>query len=172
MAERPKDAGRADVTLIPSAPRVRPGGLVEVDVYLDGGLPDLRGYQLHGAVGGGRHGRLELVDLAIHERKNAAFAGHSSWQAFNLATGQLLAGLDTPGVSTTPRAYLATFTYRASADAAGTFTVELLHEDTDPAQRTFLFPTPANGRIRISGATPAVIDVAAPAVHHGRAPAK
>jgi hypothetical protein len=56
-------------------------------------------------------------------------------------------------------AYLATFVFRASADAGGTFIVDLLHDDTDPAQRTFLFPTPASGKIAIDSVTPAVVTV-------------
>jgi hypothetical protein len=74
----------------------------------------------------------------------------------------VLAGLDAPGVETAPVAYLATLTLRASKDAAGTFTVDLLHDDTDPAQRTFLFPTPAGAKIDILATKPAVITVQAP----------
>jgi hypothetical protein len=35
----------------------------------------------------------------------------------------------------------------------------LLHDDSDPAQRTFLFPTPAYDKIAVAGTNPAVIDV-------------
>ena len=62
------------------------------------------------------------------------------WSAFNLDTGQLLAGIDTMGVPVEP-GYLATFTFRASTAARGRFAVELRSDATDSSQRTFLFPT-------------------------------
>ena len=52
-----------------------PGESVEVDVYLADSTPDLRGYQLHVGVRGGETGSLDLVDIVVHERKDAAFAG-------------------------------------------------------------------------------------------------
>jgi hypothetical protein len=85
----------------------------------------------------------------------------AAWSAFNIATQQMLAGLDGPGVAAPEDAYLATFTYRASADAAGTFTVELLHDSSDRSHRTFLFPTAANGGIDIRGEAFVSVHVAA-----------
>jgi hypothetical protein len=137
---------------------IRSGATVEVQVILENALADLRGFQLHVAAGGGRRGSLQLVDMTIQERKDQVFANQSAWQAFNVRTQQLLAGLDSPGISTAPGAYLATLTFTASRDAAGTFRVDLLHDDSDPAQRTFLFPTAPGQRIEVL-TTPAVIDV-------------
>jgi hypothetical protein len=91
----------------------------------------------------------------------AATSPSAAWSAFNLRTQQMLAGLDGPGVAAPEGAYLATFTYRASADAAGTFTVELLHDSSDRSHRTFLFPTGANGGIDIRGAASASVNVTA-----------
>jgi hypothetical protein len=85
----------------------------------------------------------------------------AAWSAFNLATQQMLAGLDGPGVAAPEGAYLATFTYRASADSSGTFTVELLHDAADPGQRTFLFPTTASGGIDIRSEVDLDVHVAA-----------
>ena len=48
---------------------------------------------------------------------------------------------------------------KPSLDAVGTFVVDLLYDDTDPSQRTFLFPTPTNQKIGIIDVTPAVITV-------------
>ena len=44
---------------------------------------------------------------------------------------------------------LATLTYRATKDAAGVFVVDLLHDNDDPTQRTFLFPTPVGAKIEV-----------------------
>jgi hypothetical protein len=85
----------------------------------------------------------------------------AAWSAFNLATQQMLAGLDGPGVAAPEGAYLATFTYRASADSSGTFTVELLHDAVDRSQRTFLFPTAVSGGIDIRGEASVTVNVAA-----------
>jgi hypothetical protein len=71
----------------------------------------------------------------------------------------MVAGLDGAGVPTPAGAYLATFTYRASKDAAGAFTVEVLADPQDASQRTVLFPTAADGWIDVESTTPALIEV-------------
>jgi hypothetical protein len=155
----------ADVTLVANSSRIASGNSVGVDVLLDTPLEDLRGYQLHVSTSGGRSGHLELIDVTIRHaapRRDAAnlrrdkprahvFAGLSYWEAYNTTSHQMLAGLDTPGIHAEP-GYLATFIFRASADASGTFLVDLLHDDADPQQRTFLLPTTPGDRIVIRSA--------------------
>jgi hypothetical protein len=145
-----------------------PGESVEVDVYLADSTPDLRGYQLHVGVRGGETGLLDLVDIVVHERKDAAFAGLAAWQAFNIGTRQMVAGIDMAGVETVANAYLATFIFRSSPDAAGAFVIDLLHDESDRSQRTFLFPTPESGKIEVAEAVPAVVEVVAPSARRGR----
>jgi hypothetical protein len=88
------------------------------------------------------------------------FHGQAAWQAFNVATAQMVAGLDGSGITSEPHAYLATFVYRASANAKGRFTVELLlGGDSDRSCRTFLFPTPAAGRIELAQLKPTVVEI-------------
>jgi hypothetical protein len=157
--EWPRIAGRSSVRLAPDRSTVAPGNLIDVDVYLEDALADLRGYQLHVAAAGGERGALDLVDIAIHERRDHVFAGLADWRAFNARTGQMLAGLDQPGVATSPGAYLATFTFKASPDAVGTFSVELLHDDRDPAQRTFIFPTHPGAKIELASAAAAQVTI-------------
>jgi hypothetical protein len=147
----------ANIQLQADRSAVRAGEILEVEAFLATGLPDLRGYQLHVSVRGGTTGRLDLVDIAVQDREDAAFAGPADWQAFNIATRQMLAGLDGPGIKAGAGAYLATLVFRASDDAHGRFVVDLLHSGTDPAQRTFLFPTPPGSKITIDSVTPAVI---------------
>jgi hypothetical protein len=157
--EWPRVAERTAIKLVPRRHIVAPGGVVEVDVFLMEALADLRGYQLHTTTAGGKRGRLELIDLAIDDRPDHALAGLNNWRAFNASTGQMLAGLDTPGVGVAAGAYLATLTFRASLDAAGHFSVDLLHDDTDLLQRTFLFPTPPGAKIDVAFVEAAVIAV-------------
>ena len=124
---------------------------------LDGPVRDLRGYQLHLGLNGGVRGDLELVDIVIE--KDSVFDGLNAWDAFNTRTGQMVAGLDTPGIATGKAGYMATFIYRVGRSARGRFAVHVLHDDTDPRDRTFLFGTPANGQVVIKGSMPAVIEV-------------
>jgi hypothetical protein len=129
--------------------RVAPGGVVAVDAFLGGAVQDLRGYQLHVIARGSKQGTLSLIDISITGREDYVYSGLPAWQAFNARTGQMTSGLDGAGIAAPAGAYLATFLFQASPDAAGSFVVELLHDDTDPAQRTFLFPTLSQGKIAI-----------------------
>ncbi len=158
------------------------GSTVAVDVIMTSAVRDLRGYQLHLEASGGRSGTLELIDIVVpadnplgssapdsphpsirhtpgdRGRKQAnAPAAPPYWTAFNRVTQQMVAGRDDNGVPTPSEARLATFIYRASDDARGTFVVEVLHEETD--HRTFLFASPYNGMIAIDHVTPARISV-------------
>jgi hypothetical protein len=153
----PRVVDRSAVRLVGDRSEAAPGDLIDVDVYLKDAVADLQGYQLHVEAAGGKRGALELVDVAIDERREHVFAGLAGWRAFNVHTRQMLAGLDSPGVATRPGAYLATFTFQASPDAAGTFSVELLHDNRDPAQRTFIFPTPPGAKIEVESAAAAVV---------------
>jgi hypothetical protein len=158
-AAPPTPLGRTTLAARAAAPRVRPGETVSVDVYLEDGLDDLRGYQLHVHPAGGESGRLELVDIAVRPEMAPPFAGLGAWEAFNVNVGQMVAGLDAAGVPAAAGSYLATFTFRASKDAAGAFSIEILADAKDHSQRTVLFPTPADGWITVDSTTPAVVEV-------------
>ncbi len=147
------------VTLQPQRDTIRGGATVEVEVLFDTALQDLRGYQLHVGVSGGDRGQLQLIDMAIHKRKGHVFSNLPQWSAFNIATAQMVAGLDTPGVPTPKDGYVATLIFAASHQAAGTFVIDLRYDDDDATQRTFLFPTPLGSKIAIVDVTPAVITV-------------
>ncbi len=176
----PPIAQQARLSLATSKSVMKPGDVVEVDVYLDSYLDDLRGYQLHLGVEGGFAGGLELVDIVLG-KTNVLDAGPGErrrkspgsdwrtttpgapsasvyWSAFNTHTHQMVVGLDTPGIPVRP-GYLATFAFRASADARGKFTVELLHDKNDLSHRTFLFPSAPNGMIAVRSAPPVVLSV-------------
>ncbi len=148
----------ASLVLHASTVTVTPGGLIHVDVLLDSPLEDLRGYQLHLASSGGTAGHLQLIDITI-SGPGHVFATAHHWSAFNRVTSQMVAGLDTPGIAAKAHAYLATFTYRASLDATGTFAIDILRDPANAEERTFLFPTPAHSRIVIEPAAPLRVKV-------------
>ncbi len=155
----PRVVDRAGFNLVALRDGIRAGELIEVDVRLDRALPDLRGYQLHLAASGGGSGRLDLIDIAMPA--DGVFA--SEWTAFNRTTGQMVAGRDSSGVAVS-QGSLATFTFRASKDARGTFTVNLLPFDAGhPDQRSFLFATSPSDIIAIDGGNPLTVKVAGPA---------
>ncbi len=174
--EFPQPAYTAELRLRPTQRMIAPGGTVEIDVYLDSALADLRGYQLHLDSLGGHSGALELVDIAVRQasvlhratrqppiraerRLRKTEAPESAlWSAFNIATHQMVVGMDQTGVAVRP-GYLATFTYRATKNAAGRFAVVVQADPETRTARTFLFPTPENGRIDIT-TTPISIQVA------------
>ncbi len=157
---------RATIELRPTKKQLHPGDTIAVEVFLSSPLDDLRGYQLHLGVAGGTRGQLELVDVSVHRRWDAVFADQTAWTAFNVKTGQMLAGLDSPGIRTNADAYLATFTWRVSRDAVGPFRIELLHDVADASQRTFLFSTDQRAVTEIE-VEPVVVDVVADR-EHGR----
>jgi hypothetical protein len=155
----PLVVGQTSISLVAQRQEVAPQGLVQVEIFIDDALQDLRGYQMHIGVRGGTAGSLRLVDMTIEERPSWVFAGLPAWRAFNLNTQQMLAGLSSPGVSTRANGYLATLTLQAGADASGTFLVDILHDDAAGLHRTFLFATPTAGKIAITKTRAAAITV-------------
>ncbi len=159
----PRVSDSVSLSVVASQRRAAPRDVVSVDVLLDQTLSDLVGYQLEVRAGGGTRGQLELVDVPINDRKDYAFAGLGvDLSVFSPARSAMFVGLPTlEGVAAADGTYLATFTFRVSADAAGTFLVDVsdwtLRDDL--GQQSFL--TASNlGLIEVRSTTPAVIVVA------------
>ncbi len=146
----------ASATLSANADRraTRAGGEVLVRVFANEALGDLQSYQLDVSVSGGRRGSLELIDITIEDRTDYVYAGLTGgFDAFNVTTGQMLNGLGLEGAATGSHAYLATYRYRASSDARGSFVV-----DARADRETYLVAT-GNGKIEVTGTTPAIVVV-------------
>jgi hypothetical protein len=147
------------------APRsAQPGELINVEVYLDGDIKTLTGFQLHVGAGGGNAAGLELVDISVDtERSDYAYAGVAgTWSAYNRAIGQMVVGMSTlDGAPARAGSYLATFTYRVPKDAAGTYVVDVLYGSStnNMENRTYLFGY-SSGPIGVTDVTPARITVA------------
>jgi hypothetical protein len=149
---------QSGVTLVPSTRRVRPGGIIEVRLFLDHGVDALQSYQLHIESGGGVAGTLELIDIEIESRKDHVFARlDGTFEAANTATGQVIGGLSSGSVATLDDGYLATFVFRASKNAAGMMWVDLRIDEASGDQ-TFLISDFEN-RVATTETTPAVIEV-------------
>jgi hypothetical protein len=155
----PQITDTASVSAVASQRTAQAGDLVKVDVFIDTALSGLQGYQLHLGTSGGRRGSLELVDVSIAGRADHVYAEIPHWDAYNVQTHQMMAGLDSAAVATPSKGYLATFTYRVSPDASGTFVVDVLgYQPSKSDQRTFLFG-PGGGMIALQQTHPAVIVV-------------
>lgn len=157
--QQPRSVGRTRLALMPSRRRVSAGETFQIEVYLEDPIGDLRGYQLHVGVAGGARGRLELVDIAVQDRRDHVFRGLDHWMAVNLDSAQVLVGMDQAGIAVGAHNYLATLTYRASDDAFGEFTLELLDSADSLQYRSVLFPTPSLGRITICSVTATTVRV-------------
>ncbi len=149
--------GTAQFSVIPSARVVSPGDVVSIDVFVQTGAP-LRGYQLHLDSSAGRAGSLDLIDISINQAESP-FLQHD-WSAFNIATGQMVAGVDSGARAAHEMSYLATFTYLASPRAAGQFLIDLLANDKE-AHRTYLFPENISEEVVGGVSSPVVIEVLA-----------
>ncbi len=170
---------QATLELTPAQTTLAPGETIDVAVHLTTPLGDLRGYQLHVGVAGGVTGTLELIDIHVQDvaptptkspHRSNTVRNHvrharppgdllaDGWAAFNVTTHQVVVGNDAPGLAVAP-GYLATFTFRATQQARGTFEVAILHHDDDPMHRTFLFPSRLGDKITILRAAPAEIRV-------------
>jgi hypothetical protein len=143
---------------------VRPGERIDVQVFLDSDIKNLTGFQLHVGASGGNAAVLELIDISVDaQRADYAYADvEGTWSAYNRSIGQMVVGMDTlEGAPAHAGSYLATFTYFVPPDAAGTYVVEALFDDTRASleHRTFLFGY-SSGPIGVTSATPARITVA------------
>jgi hypothetical protein len=149
----------AVLQVVPEVDKIQAGDAVAVQVLLQGELADLQSFQLHFEVSGGKSGRLEIIDIVIEDFRSFVFAYEDSlFEAVNVNTGQLLAGVDyQSGVATRGGAYLATVIVQASPKAAGEFTIDLRH-DSSPQDQTYLVASHA-GHIMVNGTTPGVITV-------------
>lgn len=117
------------INVVAAQPTVAADGLVSVDVFLSQ-ANDLRGYQVALEAVGGRAGALQLVD--IHQetaRPDFIFGAQQIVNAVDVNGGRAVAALFTGTVDLTSPAYLATFTYKASSDAAGQFKIKVRVSD-------------------------------------------
>jgi len=140
----------ADLEVVESAASIPKGGEVDMTVYISN-VSDLRGYQVSLTVTGGSSGSLNLVDAFVDSALDP-FAGFTSYAATS-ADGTAVANLlDTGGIDATQAVYAATFRFRASSNACGTFTASV---DLSDVELIDSYSTP----IGVNSATPASVQV-------------
>ena len=110
-------------TLEVSADLIGQDQAVNVNVYVDA-ADDLGAYEVSLEVAGGDAGSLELEDVLIDtNHEDYVFGTASVTKAVSLSGHKLGATLMDGGVVVAEPAYLGTFSYRASPDARGVFSV-------------------------------------------------
>ena len=120
----------AAITLVANPTTIAPGASATVEGFISG-ASDLRGYQVALSVTGGTSGTLDVETLSIDiVRPNYVFSGLSNVTALDESGVRLGGALYSGGVNTGSNKYLGTFTFRASSDADGTFTVDFRTGET------------------------------------------
>jgi hypothetical protein len=118
------------MAVVPSKSVVQPGEAIKVDVFVSG-VPDLRVYQVGLAAIGGTRGRLTVEGLSIDgSRADYVFGARQKIDAVDEVGGRLGAMLFEGGLDVSRPGYLGTYTLRASADAAGSFSVNVQMDRT------------------------------------------
>ncbi len=116
---------------------IQPGESVTLEVSVKGGISDVRAYQVALTISGGTAGQLTMSDMWMDsERADYVFIGHQKLDAVDRTGGRMGAVILSGGTGAMPRAYLASYTLEASADASGTFTVNIRTADTSLVANT------------------------------------
>lgn len=141
---------------------VQPGGTVAVDVFVSGAA-DFAVYQLQLAAAGAGTGGLALEGIQIDKaRTDYVFAGMQVVDAVDMSQGRAGALRFSGGVAVTKPMYLATFTFKATADAQGTFKINVRQgEETfilDSASETVPYAKSADVQVAVGSATPSRVE--------------
>ena len=138
------------LTVVPAGTR---DGLYLVDVFVQG-VDDLRTYQISLQTGGGVSGSLELAEVYPDAtRQDYVFGTQAMIDASATRTGKLIGVLYDGSVDASSPKYLGTYAFRPSADAGGTFRInidlgiETLLANAENIQTTY--STGADARITI-----------------------
>jgi endonuclease/exonuclease/phosphatase family metal-dependent hydrolase len=119
------DVVNGNFVLVPRQRTARAGGFVDVDVFVSG-VEGLVGFEMGVHANGGRRGGLILDSITVDtQRSDYVFNGLYSFPAIDNTLGRLGGALMGSGVDVVAgdRAYVGTFRFAVSADAAGAFNV-------------------------------------------------
>ena len=144
------------ITLVPSQTTIEPGEVVTLDIFVTGGVSDLRAYQLAVEISEGASGLLTTEELWMDtQRVDYVFRGLEKLDAVDLIGKRLGAVLLSGGAQPMETGYLGSYVLRASEDASGTFSVTLSAKDTSMVVGT------SNQMIRFSYGSPVEITIGA-----------
>jgi hypothetical protein len=123
----------ATMAVKPVQTNVQPGGTLSVDVFISGAV-NVAAYQVQVAVTGGDKGKFTLESMTI-DRQRQDFALYNSGAEMldvqDKNTGWIGLVRVSGGTDMVKPAYVATFTFKASDDAAGTFKVQIPVDNQD-----------------------------------------
>ncbi len=124
LSNRRRDAvARPAIELEPSARSISPGETIAVEVLVSDAA-DLRGYEVALDAVGRRRGRLELESITVDRgRRDYVFADREVFDVGDLSGARVVAAMARGGVTPRDAGYLATFVFRASEDAHGSFKI-------------------------------------------------
>ena len=142
------------LTVVAGTTSIAPDGAVTLDVFVSG-VSDLRTYQTKLGVSGGDTGRLTVDDVFVdHAREDYVFGTAQKLDAVD-RTGDRIGGiLMAGGVDATAAKYVGSYTVRASSDAAGTFSVNVITSD-----RSSIIMTSDNKELVVGAGPSALITV-------------
>lgn len=125
------------ITVVASQGTIQPGEEVTLEVFVKGGISDLRAYQVALTFSGGTSGQLTTSNMWMDtERADYVFAGHEKLDALDRTGGRAGAVILSGGTGAMRMGYLASYTAKASADASGTFTVNVRTQDASLVANT------------------------------------
>ncbi len=144
------------ITVVPSQTTIEPGEVVTVDIFVTGGLSDLRAYQLELEISEGASGVLTISEMWMDtQRLDYVFRGLDKLDAVDRIGKRVGAVLLSGGSQPMDRGYLASAALIASEDASGTFSVTIRTKDTSMVESR------SNQMIRFSEGPPAEITIGA-----------
>jgi hypothetical protein len=151
------DVVNGDFVLVPRQRTARAGGFVDVDVFVSG-VEGLVGFEMGVHANGGRRGGLTLDSITVDtQRSDYVFNGLYSFPAIDSTLGRLGGALMGSGVDVAAgdRAYVGTFRFAVSADAAGAFNVAVSMEFAG-------LWTDGNRKVAVNPVSDAAVMIAAP----------
>jgi hypothetical protein len=125
------------IAVVASQGTIQAGEAVTLEVFVRGGISGVRAYQVALTISGGTAGQLTTSNLWIDsERADYVFVGHEKLDAVDRTGGRMGGVMLSGGTGAMQMAYLGSYTLEASADASGTFTVNIRTADTSLVANT------------------------------------
>ncbi len=126
---RSSAAATATIELVASRLSIKPGETVDVDAYVSG-AESLRSYQIAVDASGGTAGSLDQETLSVDPAREVLGAGGVTYIGTDYVDGRVANVREIGGEPIADGTYLATFRFRASSTADGTFTFSVRLADT------------------------------------------
>lgn len=130
--DQPAAAG-ATVSVKAAAGNTQPGGTIKVEAYVSGAL-NVSAYQVQLGVSGGTKGTLTLESMAVDRTRQdfGFYQANSELLDVQDKNNEWVGLVRTAGGSDMVKpSYVATFTFRASPDAAGSFKINVRSDSTE-----------------------------------------